>query len=71
MTEKQAEYLVEILGGEVWRSPWGACLVAIERQDNHLVIINDESISEYKNKTAFLSGIPRQLFGLSKAMILK
>lgn len=61
MTEEQAQYLSELFGGEVWRSPWGACLVVIERQGNHLVVINDESISEYKNRAAFSERYPKSV----------
>ena len=53
MTEEQAQDLAEAFGGQVWRPPWGACLVVIDRQDNHLIVIDDESISEYKNQAAF------------------
>jgi len=61
LTEEQPEYLAEFVGGKVWRSPWGECLVVIERQDNHLVVINDTSISEYKNKGAFSERYPKSV----------
>ena len=61
VTTEQAEYLADLFGGKVCRPSWGSRLVIIERQDNHLVVINDESISEYKNKPAFSERYPKSI----------
>ena len=61
MTEEQAQTLAEILNAKVWRPSWGVYLVVIERQDNHIVVIDEESIKDYKNMTAFFENYPKSV----------
>ena len=61
MTEKQAQTIAEIFNAKMWRPHWGVYLVVIERQDNHIIVINDESISEYKNKNDYFENDPHSI----------
>ena len=61
MTEQQAKTLAELLNGKVWRPHWGVYLVMIERADHHLIVINDQSLCEYKNRADLFENNPKSL----------
>ena len=61
MTQEQAKMLAEILNAKVWSPHRGVYRVVIERQDNHIVVIDGESIKDYKNMTAFFENYPKSV----------
>jgi hypothetical protein len=56
MSEKQANTIAEVLGGEAWQSGDEIWLVLVRRRDGHLVVISDEAVCQYDNQEAFDSG---------------
>lgn len=56
MTEKQAETLAAIVGGEAWQSGGGVWLVTVNRDDGRLVVFSGDSVCEYESDDAFDEG---------------
>jgi hypothetical protein len=56
MDEENAQHLAEILGGEIWDSGGGICLVLKHRSDGKIVAISDETLSVYGSEEELLSG---------------
>jgi hypothetical protein len=56
MDEDNAQRLAEILGGEIWDSGGGICLVLKHRSDGKIVAISDETISVYGSEEGLISG---------------
>jgi hypothetical protein len=53
MNYKEAEGLAKAIGGEVWDSGGGICLICIPQDDGRLVVISDEAVCEYSSEEDF------------------
>jgi|GEM_PF-4738630 len=51
LTELSAQALADILGGVHWQPYPGIWLVVIQRNDESLIVIDDDAIREYENES--------------------
>ena len=56
MDEKKAKQLAEIIGGDVWDTGGGICLVLKYRPDGRIVAFSDEVICVYENDDSLQKG---------------
>ena len=56
MDEEKAESLADVIGGDVWDSGGGMCLVLKHRSDGRIVAFSDEVICVYENEEALQEG---------------
>lgn len=56
MDVEKAKALAVLLGGEAWHSGGGIWLVQVKREDGSLVVVTEESVSEYADYEAFEEG---------------
>ncbi len=53
MTEKQAETLAAIVGGEAWQSGGGVWLVTLHTSADKFVVFSGDAVCEYDDEEAF------------------
>lgn len=58
MSEKQAEALAMLLGGEPWQSGGDIWLVMVRRSDGHVVVFSGDVVCEYEDEEAFEASRP-------------
>ena len=56
MDRERAKQLAEIIGGGVWDSGGGICLVMKHRSDGRIVAFNDEVVCVYENDESLQEG---------------
>lgn len=60
MDEENAKQIADILGGEVWDSGGGICLVLKRRSDSRIVVFSDEVVCVYENEEELQGGKPQE-----------
>ena len=58
MDAERAKLLAEIIGGDVWDSGGGICLVLKHRTDGRIVAFSNEGVSVYLNEEAVQGSEP-------------
>jgi hypothetical protein len=48
MDEEKAKRLADVIGGDVWDSGGGTCLVLKRRSDGNIVALSDEAVCVYQ-----------------------
>jgi hypothetical protein len=56
MDEEKAKLLADLIGGDVWDSGGGICLVLKHRSDGKVVAFSDEVVCVYENDEALQEG---------------
>ena len=58
MDEDKAKLLADVIGGDVWDSGGGTCLVLKRRSDGKVVAFSDEVVCVYADDEALQEGKP-------------
>lgn len=56
MDEEKAKLLADVIGGDVWDSGGGICLVLKRRSDGKIAALSDEVVCVYKNNESLQGG---------------
>jgi hypothetical protein len=56
MSEAQATAIAQALGGEAWHSGGGIWLALFISKDGRMVVISEDAVCEYDDKSAFDEG---------------
>lgn len=56
MDEEKAKLLADVIGGDVWDSGGGICLVLKHRSDGKIVALSDEVVCVYENEDELQEG---------------
>ena len=60
MDEENAKQIANILGGEVWDSGGGICLVLKRRSDSRIAALSDEAVCVYADEEELQGGKPQE-----------